>query len=408
MDVVELQKIKKDLHNNLPIIGPMLQRKACEKLASDSSADVVPLLLEAVTLETSKAKPIAEEALRSLNDRAAVDALCRAAINDPSSTAARICLQTKNRPSSPDQACLFLFVTRQLEEYFKEDDDFQYLRDAYEHASDKVKEHVMSVVRSGDRRCLGFFGGRRKTLRECAADEIRLAIDSALLHKDWPRLFRAFLELPLKYSFPLLDYLRASSWEPAEEEMKRLLHKALIISKGEALPKKRDDIPSAVFERWLSVEGRPPGSESELVEQLKNCTPPDGVRIIGALAAKSSLSPSTIETVAQHPHWLIRLAGFVTGVTVTGDITATSSADSNYWVREVAAVEGVLEFWPATGTPADLEKLEALPREAWTGKIGVFRKLLRMLIAQRMNHPGEITPVEFEAGEFAGEFIEAG
>jgi len=407
MDKNEIQKIEKDIQNKWLLIGSFIQRKACEKLALDSSADAVPLLINAFNHGGGKIKAIAEAALRALKDRDAIDVLCNAAIQDPEGSIANICLQTKKRPSSPEQACLFLFVTRQLEEYFKEDDDFQYLRDAYERADPKVKEHVISVVRSGDRRCQGFFGGRRKKLQDCTPEEIRVAIDSALRHKDWSRLFRAFRELPLKHGFPLLVHLRTSAWEPAEEDMKGLLHQALVESKGESLPKKRQDVSSSLFERWLSPEGRPTGSEGELLEKLKTCAPPDGVRIVGALAALSSLSPSTAGVIAQNAHWLVRMAGFVTGITATGDINATSSNDTNYWVTEIANVEGILEFWPASATPNDLEKLEASPREAWAGKLGTFRKLLRLLIAQRMDHPGEITPVEFEAGEFAGTFIEA-
>jgi hypothetical protein len=453
-DASAIQKLYDAAWNNPEGLAATLYLKIGERLSAQDPAASIPMLLNVMKLYEQEISSRAVSIMSSIDNRAAIDILFKMAIEDPwgpaakicleptksfieSSTpscfsgpttkilksrgspvmtsnasfinkpAAKVCLQTKKRPSSHELYCLFLFVTRQLDEYFKEDDDFQYLHDAYEHAADKVKEHVMDVVRSGDRRCLAFFGNRRKTLHECTDDEIQVAINSALEHKDWPRLFHAFLDLPLKHSFPILDHLRLSSWEPPEEEMKGLLRQALAESKEISLPKKRQDFSSSLFESWLSTESRPSGTEPELVEKLKNCSPVDGVCLVGALSILPSLSPSTVKFISQHEHWLVRMAGFTTGITAITFNKASNNADPNFWIREVTYDEGILEFWPDTATPDDLARLQAMPPEAWNGQLGTFRKLLQMLIAQRMNHPGEIVPVEFEAGEFAGEFIDA-
>jgi HEAT repeat protein len=287
-----------------------------QEIILKSSVESLPLFISALKHADTKTRDAAAAVLSLLTDRAAIDALIKIAIDDPSGDVAQICVQSGKRPRDPEQACLFLFITRQLDEYFKEDDDFQHLRDAYGRADVKVKMLVMDVIRSGDRRCLDFFGGQRKTLRECTAEEIQLAIDVAQHHKDWPRLFRAFLELPPRYGCPILDHLRRSSWEPAEEDMKGLLHEALAISVGLTLPKD--------------------------------------------------------------------------------------------WIDSVDGIKNIYEFWPAMATPADLEWVEALLSKALPGRTGTYARLLRLLIVQRLVHPGEFVPVEFEAGEFAGEFTEEG
>ncbi|MBI3682334.1 MAG: hypothetical protein HY235_18295, partial [Acidobacteria bacterium] len=100
----------------------------------------------------------------------------------------------------------------------------------------------------------------------------------------------------------------------------------------------------------------------------------------------------------------VRLAGYATGLCL--DLGVDEVKDDNHWVRELVRATPVLEFWPAKATPADLEKLNAAPREAFAGKYGAVRRVLRLLLAHRVTTP-EVTEVVFEAGEFAGEFEEA-
>jgi hypothetical protein len=402
--MIDILKEQQKLRNRLPLAGTFIRRGAARRLAAELTPDAVHLLVEALADSDEQVRQTAESALQG-SDREALAALSRLAIDDPAGPAAQFCLKHKLRPPDPESKCLFLFVTRQLEEYFQEDFEFQNLRAAYDRASQKVKDSVMEIVRGGDRRCLGFFG-RRKPLRECDEREIRLAVDSGLRHKDWPRLFSAFLEMPLKYGFPLLAEFRRSGWEPDKPEMKSLYKQAMEEAKdGVELPRKRTDATSSVFERWLSGDGRPTGSEAELAATLKDATPPDGVRIVGALAALPSRTPQTVDAVKTSPHWLVRLAGYATGM-VQLKFGESSKDDANYWVRELTNAEGALEFWPVNATPADQDALNALPREAFTGKLGAVRRVLQLLIGHRMTS-GTWEEVIYDAGEFAGEFEEA-
>ncbi|MFB3788405.1 MAG: HEAT repeat domain-containing protein [bacterium] len=382
----------------------MRRRGAIQKLAEDSSSEAVPLLVSALDSTDHTVRETADRALHSLEDPKAIDALCEEAIRNPSGRAAAICRETNKRPSDHERACLFLFVTRQLDAYFDEDFEFQNLRLQYDREDAVVQGHLMDIVRSGDRRCLGFFGAR-KSLSECTESEIQLAIDSALRHQDWPRLFRAFLELPVKYGYPLLDPFRDSGWEPSDPELKSVYKHVLEDSRDQSFPVERKiKTISPVFERWL-IQGRENTfkdlSETELLNRLESCTPPEGVSIVAALAAKCKPGSETAQKIQRNPHWLIRLAGYATGLCF--DLTVDEVKDSNYWVRELVTSSAVLELWPGKATPTDLDALKAAPREAWLGKFGAVRKVLQTLIGYRIT-TGVYEEMAFEAGEFAGEF----
>jgi hypothetical protein len=402
--MIDYRKAESRLRNGWPLVGKFIRRRACTRLAADGSAAAVPLLVEALGDRDEQVRASADAALRGLTARDAVDALCDIAIQAPTQAAARICSEARKRPSDPEKACLLLFVTRQLEEYFREDFEFQNLRAAYDRAGDEVRAHVMEVVRSGDRRCLGFFG-RRKRLVECNDEEIRLAVDSGLRHRDWPRLFQAFQEMPLRYGFPLLEEFRKSGWEPEQEDQRALFRAVLSESAGQALPKAEET--SSLFDRWLA-EGRS-GELSrlpaaDLQQRLGAAAPPEGVKLAAALAGKAQPGSPAARAVQRHAHWLVRLAGYAAGL-CQADLRQDSVPDDNYWVRELVR-DSVLDFWPARATPADLDQLNAAPREAFTGRYGAVRRVLRLLLAYRVTAP-EIAEVVVEGGEFAGEFTEA-
>lgn len=396
MDQARIDQCGRRLHSRIPLLSIPLRRRACRLLADDLSAAAVPYLCEALGSNDAEVCAIAEAALRSLSNPAAVDALCRLAVREPSGLAAKICRDKGWRPSDPEELCLFLFVTRQLEEYFKEDYEFQNLRLAYDRADAAVQAHVMDVVRSGDRRCLGFFGAR-KPLSECSEGEIKLAIDSGLRHKDWLRLFEAFLQLPLKYGFPLLDHFRSSGWQPDNKELRSLYKQVLQDSQGQCLPEaKKSGAASPLFEQWLAQPAL--GS----VEQLRTAGPREGVAIVAGLARQSAAGAA--EAVRTSPHWLVRLAGYAKGL--CQDLSQDEVKDDNFWVEALFGSGDLLEFWPGRATPADLDALQSAPREAWTGRYGAIRRVLQGILAYRTT-TGEFEEIEIEAGEFAAEFEEA-
>lgn len=406
----DLEKWRAGLRATFPILGGLWRRKAIEALERHrEEPTVVPLLVEALACRDRQIATRADAALAGIKAPAAVDAVCDEAIKNPRGEAAKLCLRTGKRPSDPERACLFLFVTRQLDAYFKEDYEFQNLRLQYDRADATVKAHVLEVVRSGDRRCAGFFGTRSKPLVECNENEIQLALDSWLRHQDWASLFQACLELPLKYSLPALTHLRQASWEPDSPELMSIYRKALADFSDHQLPMAEPPLAtSSLFERWLA-EGAGGDlarlDEGQLRTRLGAAPPLEGVAIVGALGARKQVNEATVKAVRDSPHWLVRLAGHVTGVTPKG-LTQDTVQDANYWITELAGAAGVLEFWPGKATPDDLEQLAAAPAEAWTGRLGSARKVLRTIMAHRIT-TGTFESMVVEADEFAGEFVMA-
>lgn len=464
MNQKDISRCERRLRSTLPLLGKLFQRSAARKLAADSSADAVSLLVESLEVEDQQAREIAEkglrelrdkqaieglceiamkepgglaakvcretgkrpddpdkacrlfvtightQALRELTDRADVEALCKLALEDLDGDAAKVCIETDKRPSDPEDASLFLFVTSQFEKYFEEDFEFQHLRPAYDRASQKVRGYVMEIVRTGDVRFKDFFGARQKPLSECNEREIQTMIESRLRHRDWAKLFEAFLQMPLKYGFPLLAHFAKSDWEPETADLRSLYRQALTESDGQALPTTERPKPSSsVFLRWLS-EGQSL-SEGKLDNQsalqaIMTATPPEAVRAVAAVAARPGDKQQIATEVRSSPHWLVRLAGYATGLCMPG-ITEYEVADSNYWVRELSGSAGVLELWPVKATPVELEALASAPPEAWSGKLGAARRVLQLLIANRVSQGGTWTEHTVDLVEDAGVFEEA-
>ena len=279
----ELDSLLRSLRARAPLFGHWRRARALRRLAAlkDDPA-VVPLLLEAADQPHARTSERARAVLSSLASVPAIDALCEAAIASPRSVAAEICRETRRGPSDHDRACVFLFVTGQLDAYFREDDGFQSLRLEYERAGRALREEILRVVRSGDRRCLGFFGARKR-LADCTEAEISLALQFFRKHSDWPRLFQAFLELPLKYGFLILRELGRVSWRPDDPTERDFLERALELGRGHlTAPAAANRVPGELFESLLERgRGAPYASSSEdqLIERLARSCPLDGIAL---------------------------------------------------------------------------------------------------------------------------------
>jgi WD40 repeat protein len=201
----------------------------------------------------------AARSLEQLVPGPAQDTLCDEAIKAPKGEAAKFCVRTGKRPRDHERACLFLFVTRQLDEYFKEDFEFQNLRLQYDRADDAVRAHVMEVVRSGDRRYTGFFGTGSKSLSDCTEKEVQVAVTSWLRHHDWERVFAAALELPLKHSLPLWCGLASSGWLPPEPAARGILKDVLETAEPLGLSVAGRDSEALKRLQGLVDVARPPG-----------------------------------------------------------------------------------------------------------------------------------------------------
>jgi len=350
-------------------------------------ADVVQILVGVLADKDAKLRNGAEDTLKKLPTGEGMDALCALAVRDPKSVAARICVEQGYRPGDPEDDALFLLVTGQVEEYFLEDDNFHLLRAAYSRADAAVQARVMTAARAGDARLLPFVLVPRFSRKECPPEELDEAVASCIRRQDWTRLFSDCRTLPLRHTLPGWQALATSRWQPQDSAECSMLEQITADLKGQTTAQPPPQAPagtSAVFEKWLTA-GRVPEmtklSEAELVNRLRAATPPDAVPLVSALSALSAVSDATRTLVRDSEHWLVRLAGLITGLTKTLATDPDMKNENVMWVRELAGASGVWSFWPTDATPRHLEDLAAAPPEAWLGETGRARRILRAIIA---------------------------
>ncbi|MGC8830570.1 MAG: hypothetical protein ACP5TE_12425 [Verrucomicrobiia bacterium] len=406
----KLQRYRSCLQTRFPLIKWLICWRVLKMLENyREDPRVVSLLIEFLDSDSRFVSRRAEEILLNLTSKNAIDTLCEYAILNPKSKAARICLKKHYKPSDNERLCLFLFVTGQLEDYFKEDPDFAILRIIYEHADQNIRERIMDVVREGDIRCQPFAIMPRKSLVECTEQEIKLALESCIRHQDWDRLFTAALELPLKYSLPVFLLLKDKNWIPKNPDHTALFEKIKShLSDFQFDESKQEKWTSKTFEIWLSQGRRLEYqllSEEVLLRKLDSAKPTEGVTIVAALARKQVRNERVIDKIRNHPHWLIRLAGVLTGI--TKDIVIDRFYEVNWWVKELAGMPGVLEFWPQQATPEDLSKLNLAPQSAYEGVNGKVRSILRDLLQWRIT-TGTFAEMVIEATPTSAEFVRVG
>ncbi len=401
----DLARLRSRLGSRLPILRGWRWRHAARKLVLHRERpQAVPLLVEALEHIDASVASTAHNALASLKSDVAIDALCEAAIQDPHGAAARICIKTGMRPRDDERASLFLFLTRQMDAYFDSDCNFQNLRLEYERGCGELRQQVLEIVRGGDRRCIGFFA-QRKPLAECSDSEIKAAVRSFIKHQDWHRLFCAIIEVPLVHGIPALRVLGRANWQP-DDALQRELLQDLLDCLGDLIPPTPRPAASIhpLIDGWLR-EGRDSALASEsisvLLERLDSCEPVEGVRIVGALAGRLSPLSDAAAAVEEHGHWLVRLAGYLTGVTY--DVTHDEIIDPVGWVGALPADAHVLLLPPSRATPSVLERLAAAPPEAWRGSLGVARGLLQLVLTYRMT-TGSFEPLVVEVDYDVGEF----
>ncbi len=369
-------------------------------------ADVVSVLVEGTASSRSRVRDRASELLRALRAPAAIEAACEAATAAPRSPVATICIEERFEPRDDERASLFLFVTGQLDRYFELDEDFRFLRPAFDRANATLRRDLLRVLRSGDRRCLDFFTAR-KALAECSGVEVESALRSYWKHKDGARLFRACLEVPLRYGLPYLQRLARANWEPDEPEARSAFAKIARDLEGLIAPSPRaESAASATFSAWIA-EGRERSrsaatSIEELLAALGDAAEPrTRVAIVAEIAERAELGSLAAKRVAEHPDWMVRLAGETTGLTLRADVD--ESPDEIYWVRRLAPEYPVLQIAPAKATPALLDSLEETRPELWTGPLGVARRVLQTLMAYRVT-TGSFDEVAVDVGAYDGEF----
>ena len=404
----EIERLRRRAFSTMPLIARLFRRGAIRRLRRAlRQRQALEILVDLCDHPDEGAAAECRNCLEKLSDEVATDGLCELAIEKPGGRAAEICLRGQLRPSDHDRLCVFLFVTNQLDSYFEEDFEFQCLRREYEDARPELRQHILRILRSGDRRCLAFFS-HRKLLNECSEQEILRTLRSFHRHRDWSRLFHAFQDLPLRYGLRILHDLARTNWEPESKEERALYRRVLEQARGQLPPPSRPAASlGAAFEIWIEMGKNPvlaAKDVEELLGELVRAAPPRAVALVSALSDKASPGSEASREILEHHHWLVRLAGHVTGLCI--DFRHDGVDDRVQWVPRVAPEFPILEFQPGDATPALLEELSAsVENDSSKTGLSVARKVLQSVLAHRITVASfEEMIVEIEP--FAGEFEE--
>src|SRR5215470_1098165 len=160
MDASLLEKRRRRLTAQTPLIGGWLRRSALSSLIKDGSTDATIALVEAATRGQDEIGPV---------------------------TAAQYA------PRDSRQRALFYFLTGRWEEYESLDSDHATLRAAYETGNDSLRGRIAERARRGGRGewIEAVVGGQRKErLREITGKEWEAILALLFADRQWEELWR--------------------------------------------------------------------------------------------------------------------------------------------------------------------------------------------------------------------------
>jgi WD40 repeat protein len=225
MDAGQIEKLRQQLGNRVPLLGSWLQNQALKTLSQDGSAEAVRLLAEAVVQAEDEVFGTAVlESLRRLAAQGNVpaqEALCRLVIHYDDRRAAKIVMASGYLPHDESKRALFYFMTERWEEYESLDFDHRLLREAYDSGDARLRSRLAAKARQAGRlewieMVSGGKQGRRLGIMSEA--EWQTAVSLLEARKDWPALWRLAQEAPPKWSAKILQRLRKSRWPIKDQD----------------------------------------------------------------------------------------------------------------------------------------------------------------------------------------------
>ncbi|HOX39580.1 MAG TPA: HEAT repeat domain-containing protein [Candidatus Brocadiia bacterium] len=403
MDSEQLEKCVKDLYSVKPLIGIVIRRGACKKLAEDGSAETVPYLIEAVRSDDKEMKataweglcglrapdavdalcriwfgnrdetlgnaivqghfvartPIevhiatvfknggkalldeypsecvelaanflldddlelsarAADSLASVKDQSRVDKVCEMAIANPQGIVADIARKKEFQPSSHSRTCLLMLLTGRVHHCIELDPEFRSLRAEYHAANEGLRKQIReTIAASGNEHLATLIRDvkRQKLAAKLTELETDIIIASLKARGQTAPLLPMLFHIPLSRVASAVDAIAGSGWKPATDAEGRLLAelqnlRPMIAEVPEAPPGAGAGF-GCVIDGWIE-RGRSKEFTSKddntLRETLSLSPPPEAVAAMSALLATDKISPDEVETVRNHPHWLVRLA----------------------------------------------------------------------------------------------------
>lgn len=180
----------------------------------------VEALLEIHTGCTSKLKQVIETALSNLKTPAAIEALCRAALNG-SLLANRIVRNERLRPQNISNRALLAIQLRQFDQLERDDPSAEHTVSAYFSSEQQIQRLVIQALRASN--CTKYLEAilsqnlRRNRNQLSSADwqDLSVALQNS---EDWDVIWKIVGIAPATLAVKLIKNLKLVGWEPPEEE----------------------------------------------------------------------------------------------------------------------------------------------------------------------------------------------
>lgn len=235
MEPGRIEKCRRALQNQWPLIGGWLRRRAVRDLVCDGSAVAVRTLAGAAWRGDDRAVRVAAvQALRDLarqDNHPAQEALCRFVVHHDQPALLEEILDAGYLPREESLRAVFFFLTGQWERYEALDFDHALLRAVYEAGNDRLRRRLATAARDAGRlEWVGIVSGGRqgRRLGNMTDAEWRAALNVLYENESWEEIWRLAQDAPPRWSAQLLRHLKAVGWVPdkGRDEFNRLVELA--------------------------------------------------------------------------------------------------------------------------------------------------------------------------------------
>jgi hypothetical protein len=330
---------------------------------------------EALAAAADDADPeIAERADRQLakvTDQEVIGRICDRVIAYPETPLRQTAIRHGWRHSDAGQDCLLLFFTDQMEEYFDQDADCQYLAETYRQGDDALQRRIREKVRaSADQRLLRVLRTGRDQVDPAqtgtATSDLEVAIDVATRNENYRALFDMIERGRFQQIMTILERLTRAKWEPEEERDRRFYEELLAHYRPLAiLAQQRDSrLGKGGLEGLIAGASLADVSEADLHQRAQSGPPPSRARALLALSSRNAagLAPLVQQALGERD-WTLRRAGLLAaphaGIGLSLEATEACLDDRVHAVG-AAAVQALLVTGLTGRTPADLARIERL------------------------------------------------
>ncbi len=292
----------------------------------------------------------AARALKSLSSPSSVELLCDGIIKGNLDAARQIAIEMNYQPAQLSKRCSFLVITGQIEKYLALDFEFQQLRAEYQAAPIDIQNRIRNaILLSNDNRLIGLFGEVRKKFvaKDLNETEAELMINVYARDNLMDSVFALMFFIPLRSVIKALDALAKSSWRPETEDQRELLSQIQNVRQKFEQPGLVSDSEfstGTIINRWINngiTDNHLSIQEDTLRMYFNSGTPSEAITAMSSLANKNLFTENDHQLAKSHPHWLVRLAYFLSFNRLPDnflDPLPVSSEGGEYWLEKLIPV----------------------------------------------------------------------